>query len=822
MRTSQAALLALTLALTACASDEERKAQHLERAEQHLAQNDFEAGLIELRSALQLAPQDAAICLRIAEVLVDAGDLGTAAFFFGEARRLDPQNDAAALGEARTLFFNDAPRARELIDGVLARSPDSAIAHARRSELALVEADSATALNEAQLAVSLAPEDVFVQVQLGIVRRAQIREKKLRGEPPGDELYQVAIEAFDRAAELAKRDPPFRYLTNAWTQRALVFATWPGHEQEALRAYREAGEAVLAVALSKKHQVNVLNTAAKFALVKGDAELEHWALERIVELSPARLEQWARLADLETQQGRSGAALLQTLLEKRPDDAAVHALYARRVSAEGRKDEALAYLEKKAAELPEPWPALHALAGLRLANEDVAGARAVVERLEKERPLDAETQLLAAQLAVAEQRVDDARTLLRKLVGQDERNVAAQRMLADVERRAGDPRQAAAALNRAIELSEKPDPAWLRDLARTESQARNWTGARDAYLRLARRQGPLDPQDRLGLARALYNLDETEAAKRALDRVLEAPEAPIGAALLFSSREGAREPERARQLLERAAAQAPENEAVLRELVRLEARGGQLERGLARLAGKDSLPARFLRVQLLIELGRLDEATAEAEHALQAAPDDARALGMVSHLYQLRGRTEEAVAKLEESVRGGRAPISYRVLLARMLLERGDQARATELYEGVLKERSDLPGVKNDLAFLIASRQDGDLRRALELAREAREARPEMSEFADTLGYVYLRLEMTEAAVDQLKSAGTLAREGTPGWATAQFHLGLAHKQAGRRAEAAEAMNKALAAAVEFPEAEEARRELRALNEGEARPSSPS
>lgn len=823
MRAAAAALLALALGVAACASDEERKAQHLERADQYLAQGDVEAGLIELRSALQLAPQDAAVCLRIAEALVDAGAQNDAVFFYGEARRLDPQNDAAALGEARLLFFTDAKRARELIDSVLARSPESALAHARRSEIALIESDTATALAEALLAIELAPEDVFARMQLGIARRAEIREKKLRGETVDDALFRAAIEAFERAAELAQKDS-LRYLPNAWVERALVYSTWVGHEEEAIRAHREAAEAVLAAPLPDERKANVLNTAARFARVKKDAGLERWTLERLAEVVPSRLATWSRLAELEKAEGRSGAATVASLLARRPDDAAAHALYSHWLQEEGKDEEAADYLARKADELQEPWAVLHALARLRFQKKDLAGARSVIERLEKERPVDAETQILSAQLALEEERVEDARTTLRKLIGQDDRNVAAQRLLAEVERRAGDPRQSAAALRRAMELGEPSQPqsaALLRELARTESQARNWAAARDAYLRLGRREGSLGPQDKLGLARALYALDDRVAAKRVLDKLLLDPDAPVGASLVFANREGKQEPARARQLLERAAARAPENEAVLRELVRLDARQGNAEQGLARLEGKASPSLLLLRARILAGLKRLPEATAEAERALEAAPDDARTLALVTQLYQQQGRTDEAVRRLEENARAGRAPLPHRVLLGRMLTERGERARALEIFEQVLKERSDLPGVKNDVAYLISIQEAGDLRRALQLAREAREARPEISEFADTLGYVYLRLQMTEAAVDQLKSAGTLAREGTPGWATAQFHLGLALKQAGRKEEAAEALNKALASAVEFPEAEQARQELRALSEAAA-PSSPS
>jgi uncharacterized protein HemY len=103
------------------------------------------------------------------------------------------------------------------------------------------------------------------------------------------------------------------------------------------------------------------------------------------------------------------------------------------------------------------------------------------------------------------------------------------------------------------------------------------------------------------------------------------------------------------------------------------------------------------------------------------------------------------------------------------------------------------------------------MERARRLAEEARAALPRSAEVADTLGYVYLKNGLAEAAADQFRSAIDLADEQSQAWATSQYHLGLSYKALGRLPEARQAFERALATAVEFPEAEEARKEAEGI-----------
>ena len=101
-RTTPLLLLAATL-VWACASPEERFAEHLERGEQNIEEDKPREALIEFRNALKIQPKNADINERIGDLLRDQRAFADATFFYREAYRLDPDRVDIAMQEARLL-----------------------------------------------------------------------------------------------------------------------------------------------------------------------------------------------------------------------------------------------------------------------------------------------------------------------------------------------------------------------------------------------------------------------------------------------------------------------------------------------------------------------------------------------------------------------------------------------------------------------------------------------------------------------------------------------------------------------------------------------
>ena len=126
-----------------------------------------------------------------------------------------------------------------------------------------------------------------------------------------------------------------------------------------------------------------------------------------------------------------------------------------------------------------------------------------------------------------------------------------------------------------------------------------------------------------------------------------------------------------------------------------------------------------------------------------------------------------------------------------------------EVYESWLRIDPDQPGVKNNLAWLLASAEDPtpwDLDRALELARGAREGMPESPIVADTLGWVMLRQDRPQAAVALFRESIAGHAEGSAERAAVRYRLAQAYELAGDRDRSIQELEAALNETAVFQE----------------------
>ena len=94
----------------------------------------------------------------------------------------------------------------------------------------------------------------------------------------------------------------------------------------------------------------------------------------------------------------------------------------------------------------------------------------------------------------------------------------------------------------------------------------------------------------------------------------------------------------------------------------------------------------------------------------------------------------------------------------------------------------------NNLAFLIAEGGSGDLDQALTYAQRAKQVLPNLGEVSDTLGWIYLKKNMSDNAMDIFQ--GLVNK--MPGNSTYRFHLGLAYAQKGDKPNALRELQQAL------------------------------
>jgi Flp pilus assembly protein TadD len=123
-----------------------------------------------------------------------------------------------------------------------------------------------------------------------------------------------------------------------------------------------------------------------------------------------------------------------------------------------------------------------------------------------------------------------------------------------------------------------------------------------------------------------------------------------------------------------------------------------------------------------------------------------------------------------------------------MLYERtGKQAQARPMYERVLKLQPDQPVALNNLAYVMAE-SGGDLNQALTLAQRARQKMPDNADIADTLGWIYIKKNLSDNAIGIYRDLIVKRPESS----TFRYHLAMALYQRGDKPQARKELQSAL------------------------------
>jgi Flp pilus assembly protein TadD len=184
------------------------------------------------------------------------------------------------------------------------------------------------------------------------------------------------------------------------------------------------------------------------------------------------------------------------------------------------------------------------------------------------------------------------------------------------------------------------------------------------------------------------------------------------------------------------------------------------------------MDAYILLGQLYFEQRRLEEAERQFDRIVARRPQSVAPKTVVGILYQLQNRRNEAKA-------------AYREVLA-------------------LDSRAAVAA--NNLAWM--QMEDGEeLNFALSLAQTAKAQLPDQHEVNDTLGWIYVKVNLPAMAVPQLLRAIDTA----PNNASYHYHLGVAYANLGEGAKARASLQKALSLDPDFADAAEARQVLAGL-----------
>jgi tetratricopeptide (TPR) repeat protein len=109
----------------------------------------------------------------------------------------------------------------------------------------------------------------------------------------------------------------------------------------------------------------------------------------------------------------------------------------------------------------------------------------------------------------------------------------------------------------------------------------------------------------------------------------------------------------------------------------------------------------------------------------------------------------------------------------------GNHVEARKLYQESISKKQDDPEALNNLAYLLAE-TGGNLDQALTYATRAKQKMPNLLEISDTIGWIYLKKNLADNAIDIFKDL----TGKVPDNATYHYHFAMAYMQKGDTANA--------------------------------------
>jgi len=159
----------------------------------------------------------------------------------------------------------------------------------------------------------------------------------------------------------------------------------------------------------------------------------------------------------------------------------------------------------------------------------------------------------------------------------------------------------------------------------------------------------------------------------------------------------------------------------------------------------------------------------------------------IGETYRRQGDDTAAIKAFQQAREVLPDNIGVVMALAQTLDHAGRSTEAKQAYEAALKlDANNVVGL-NNLAFLLAE-NNGDLDDALTKAQKAKQLLPNAYQVADTLGWIYLKKNLSDNALDIFKDLVAKA----PKQSTFRYHLGMALYQKGDKPKAIKELTEAL------------------------------
>ena len=211
----------------------------------------------------------------------------------------------------------------------------------------------------------------------------------------------------------------------------------------------------------------------------------------------------------------------------------------------------------------------------------------------------------------------------------------------------------------------------------------------------------------------------------------------------------------------------------------------EVDKALA--ADPDRVDLKVMRGNLLIANEHFDDAIKAFQELVDKDPKNANLLFRLGESYRLKGDLNTAIDVIRKATVAAPNDPGPLMQLGLLMEGTGKRDQAKPIYEQILKIMPDHFVALNNLAYIKAE-EGTDLDQALTMAQRALQKQPGSTDIADTLGWIYIKKNLSDDAVRVYKDL-TVKQPGNPIF---HYHFGMALMQKGDRPQAKRELEAAL------------------------------
>lgn len=451
------------------------------------------------------------------------------------------------------------------------------------------------------------------------------------------------------------------------------------------------------------------------------------------------------------------------------------------------------------------------LARMLLGNGNEVGARRNVEEVLASDSLNVAAMKMQANWLVADDKPDEAVTLLRTAIDLSPDDWEAMLIMADAFSRSGNHELSRDFVSLAVETSKYAPGPSLRFANILLEEGRLLLGEETLVNALRREPDNIELLAALGRIQiAREDWPRVEQIENTLRRLDDDAATRIATGLEVARLSALSRVDEAMSSLEELGESDNSVQAVA-ALVRARIASGDTEGALEFAQQRADESPEDTRLKLVLAstqlaAGNLEQGRSIMESILASNDQIERAWTALLRIETSTGTAESRAALLERALAAMPNSIALQWAQASILTENGDAEGAIEIYERIYEDSSASLVIANNLATLLANAR-GDtesLDRAYAVARRLRGS--EVPAFQDTYGWIAFRRGEIDDAERYLEDAA----KGLPNEPSVQYHLGMVYLDQERKPEALRQFLAAVSASdatEQFPEIELARAE---------------